>query len=121
MFSYPNLPNGHTGVLTELIIYKLKSSGQQRNCNFRSGLKTGRFCYIVSFEVEIPYRQFNFGLAPQIFGLVTSSNSLPKGQPRLFIFSHPEDCLSFIVLGRLGSPLLFSINMQVLFKYIPQN
>ena len=30
-----------------------------------------------------------FGLAPQTFGLVTSSNSLPKGQPSLFIFVSP--------------------------------
>ena len=35
------------------------------------------------------YKQFNFGLAPQTFGLVTSSNSLPEGQPRLFIFVSP--------------------------------
>ena len=37
----------------------------------------------------ILYKQFNFGLAPQTFGLVTSSNSLPKGQPYLFIFVSP--------------------------------
>ena len=35
---------------------------------------------------NIFYKQFNFGLAPQTFGLVTSSNSLPEGQPHLFIF-----------------------------------
>ena len=32
----------------------------------------------------ILYKQFNFRLAPQTFGLVTSSNSLPKGQPYQF-------------------------------------
>ena len=35
------------------------------------------------------YKKFNFGLAPQTFGLVTSSNSLPKGQPYFFIFVSP--------------------------------
>ena len=38
---------------------------------------------------NIFYKQFNFGLAPQTFGLVTSSNSLPEGQPHLFIFVSP--------------------------------
>ena len=38
---------------------------------------------------NIFYKQFNFGLAPQTFGLVTSSNSLPEGQPHLFIFISP--------------------------------
>ena len=33
--------------------------------------------------------QFNFGLAPQTFGLVTSTNSLPGGQRCLFIFVSP--------------------------------
>ena len=37
----------------------------------------------------ILYKQFNFGLASQTFGLVTSSNSLPEGQPHLFIFVSP--------------------------------
>ena len=37
----------------------------------------------------ILYKQFNFGLVPQTFGLVTSSNSLPVGQPHLFIFVSP--------------------------------
>ena len=42
------------------------------------------------------YKQFNFGLVPQTFGLVTSSNSLPEGQPHLFIFISPwkVKCLS---------------------------
>ena len=39
------------------------------------------------------YKQFNFGLVPQTFGPVTSSNSLPEGQPQgnlVFSFSsHP--------------------------------
>ena len=39
----------------------------------------------------ILYKQFNFGLASQTFGLVTSSNSLPEGQPHLFIFVSPCD------------------------------
>ena len=34
----------------------------------------------------ILYKQFNFPLPPQTFGLVTSSTSLPKGQLHLFIF-----------------------------------
>ena len=34
----------------------------------------------------ILYKQFNFGLVPQTFELATSSNSLPEGQPHLFIF-----------------------------------
>ena len=37
-------------------------------------------------NVIILYKQFNFPLNPQAFGLVTSSNSLPKGQLHLFIF-----------------------------------
>ena len=41
----------------------------------------------------ILYTQFNFGLVPQTFGLVTSSNSLPEGQPRLFIFVSPWERL----------------------------
>ena len=44
---------------------------------------------------NIFYKQFNFGLAPQTFGLVTSSNSLPEGQPHLFIFVSP--CIKQIV------------------------
>ena len=39
------------------------------------------------------YKQFNFGLAAQTFGLVTSSNNLPEGQPYLFIFVSP--CVLF--------------------------
>ena len=35
------------------------------------------------------YEQFNFRLAPQTFMLVTSSNSLPEGQPHLFTFVSP--------------------------------
>ena len=35
------------------------------------------------------YKQFDFGLALETLGLVTSSNSLPKGQPHLFIFISP--------------------------------
>ena len=38
---------------------------------------------------NIFYKQFNFRLAPRTFGLVTSSNSLPEGQPHLFIFVSP--------------------------------
>ena len=38
---------------------------------------------------NIFYKQFNFGLAPRTLGLVTSSNSLPEGQPHLFIFISP--------------------------------
>ena len=37
----------------------------------------------------ILYKQLNFGLVPQTFGLVASSNSLPEGQPHLFIFVPP--------------------------------
>ena len=33
--------------------------------------------------------KFNFGLAPQTFGLVISSNCLPEGRPHLFIFVSP--------------------------------
>ena len=46
---------------------------------------------------NIFYKQFNFRLAPQTFGLVTSSNSLPEGQPHLFIFVSP--CCLAVVLG----------------------
>ena len=40
-------------------------------------------------DLIILYKQFNFGLVPQTFGLVTLSNSLPEGQPHLFIFVSP--------------------------------
>ena len=46
------------------------------------------FCAYKS-DRNIFYKQFNFRLAPQTFGLVTSSNSLPEGQPHLFIFVSP--------------------------------
>ena len=45
---------------------------------------------------NIFYKQFNFGLAPQTFGLVTSSNSLPEGQLHLFIFVSPCRVLPFL-------------------------
>ena len=44
------------------------------------------FCIILKINLIILYEQFNFGLAPRTFGLVTSSNSLPEGQPHPFIF-----------------------------------
>ena len=40
-------------------------------------------------DLIILYKQFNLGLVPQTFGLVTLSNSLPEGQPHLFIFVSP--------------------------------
>ena len=45
----------------------------------------------------ILYKQFNFGLASQTFGLVTSSNSLPEGQPHLFIFVSPWEGLLYFI------------------------
>ena len=45
----------------------------------------------------ILHKQLNFGLAPQTFGLVTSSNSLPEGQPHLFIFVSPCGTIGHIV------------------------
>ena len=59
------------------------------------------FCIIL-------YKQFNFRLAPQTFGLVTSSNSLPEEQPHVFIFVSPcydnhfrNDSFSLCVFGSL--------------------
>ena len=49
---------------------------------------------------NIFYKQFNFGLAPQTFGLVTSSNSLPEGQPHLFIFISPWSPLRVVSIRK---------------------
>ena len=47
-------------------------------------------------DLIILYKQFNFGLVPQTFGLVTLSNSLPEGQPHLFIFVSP--CVYTVII-----------------------
>ena len=54
----------------------------------------------------ILYKQFNFGLASQTFGLVTSSNSLPEGQPHLFIFVSPCRLLPTFPVGHLPTSKL---------------
>ena len=64
----------------------------------------------------ILYKQFNFGLAPQTFGLVTSSNSLPEGQPHLFIFVSP--CKLTNNLLRDYSGLAKNLNFSLPFGYI---
>ena len=82
----------------------------------------------------ILYKQFNFGLASQTFGLVTSSNSLPEGQPHLFIFVSPcyrnLYCLPifihsyddthteiFVVITRLYAILSCDVNMFIAVEF----
>ena len=55
-------------------------------------------------------QQFNFELAPQTFGLVTSSNSLPEGQPCLFISVSPCCPLLTCFLQKPANPLTHNIN-----------
>ena len=57
----------------------------------------------------ILYKQFNFGLASQTFGLVTSSNSLPEGQPHLFIFVSPCIYCFQTISCLLSRLLIFSL------------
>ena len=49
-------------------------------------------------DLIILYKQFNFGLVPQTFGLVTLSNSLPEGQPHFSFSSRP---VAIIIISAL--------------------
>ena len=66
---------------------------------------------------NIFYKQFNFGLAPQTFGLVTSSNSLPEGQPHLFIFvspcKRPSQARQTQNFNTIGTCFVMSVFMQI--------
>ena len=61
----------------------------------------------------ILYKQFNFGLASQTFGLVTSSNSLPEGQPLLFIFVSPCCHLGYTDTLNYLSTTMFWKNLTI--------
>ena len=72
-------------------------------------------------DLIILYKQFNFGLVPQTFGLVTLSNSLPEGQPHFFIFVSPCVYLkkySFSFLSNLTLRKNIAISQSVFFFFL---
>ena len=62
-------------------------------------------------NLTILYTQFNFGLALQTFGLVTSSNNLPEGQPHLFILVSP--CSALVIYVHKGKVCVIFTYLEI--------
>ena len=67
------------------------------------------------------FKQFNFGLAPQTFGLVTSRNSLLEGQRYLFIFVSTCRSRFIVILSQVFALCSADVCLEVVYATVMSN